>query len=94
MNNFKNQIIFVFKNSIKAFVAGTLGFMGIAILRLLAIGIMKLTEKTVTQLFLLNGLEIIHVGWTLMVALIFALDSLWRLIILLLYGAKIIESKK
>lgn len=94
MNNIKKQINFIFKNSIKAFVAGALGFIGIAIFRLLAVGIMKLTEETTAQLFLLNGLEIIHVGWTLMVALIFAVDSLCRLIILLLYGVKIIEKKK
>lgn len=94
MNDIKNKIIFVFEDSIKAFVAGAIGFIGIAVLRLLAISIMKLTEETAAQLFLLNGLEIIHVGWTLTIALIFAVDSLCRLIILLLHGAKIIEKKK
>jgi len=81
MNNIKNQIIFIFKNSIIALVAGAIGIIGIAILKLLAIGTMKLTGESGGQLFLLNGLEIIQIGWTLGVALIFAGNSLWRLII-------------
>lgn len=81
MNNIKNQIIFIFEHSIKALISGAIGVIGIGILRFLSISIMKLTGESDAQLFLINGLEIIQIGWTLMVAVIFAGNSLWRLII-------------
>lgn len=93
MNNFKKQIYYVFKDSIKVFVTGAIGFIGITALRLLAMGI-KLTGESVAQLFLFNALEIIHVAWILTVTLIFTVDSIWKLVLLLLYGANEIEPKE
>jgi len=91
--NFKEKLIFVLKDAILVLAVGAIAIIGIFILRLLTFGSMKLIGETNIQLLLLKILELIHFGWTTAVALLFALDSLGRLVILLFGGSKI-ETKK